>query len=129
MNIKTLGNNHSILDQYLAEIRDINIQTDPLRFRDNLNRIGELFAYEISKEMEFEVKDVQTPLGVAKVPKLKVSLFWPPFCVPDWPCTTGFSGFLTARRTALFRLSENIPKVENLKLSLNTWRRHRSTTK
>lgn len=71
MNIKTLGNNHSILDQYLAEIRDINIQTDPLRFRDNLNRIGELFAYEISKEMEFEVKDVQTPLGVAKVPKLK----------------------------------------------------------
>ncbi len=71
MNIKTLGNNHSILDQYLAEIRDINIQTDPLRFRDNLNRIGELFAYEISKEMEFEVQDVQTPLGVAKVPKLK----------------------------------------------------------
>ncbi|MCK3683841.1 uracil phosphoribosyltransferase [Maribellus sp. YY47] len=71
MNIKTLGNNHSILDQYLAEIRDINIQTDPLRFRDNLNRIGELFAYEISKEMAFEVQDVQTPLGVAKVPKLK----------------------------------------------------------
>lgn len=71
MDIKTLGNNHSILDQYLAEIRDINIQTDPLRFRDNLNRIGELFAYEISKEMEFEVTDVQTPLGIARVPKLK----------------------------------------------------------
>lgn len=70
MEIKVLGNNHSILDQYLAEIRDISIQTDPLRFRENLNRIGEVFAYEISKEMEFEVKDVQTPLGIAKVPKL-----------------------------------------------------------
>ncbi len=70
MEIKVLGHNHSILDQYLAEIRDISIQTDPLRFRDNLNRIGELFAYEISKEMKFEVKDVQTPLGVAAVPKL-----------------------------------------------------------
>lgn len=71
MEIRILGNNHSVLDQYLAEIRDLNIQTDPLRFRDNLNRIGELFAYEISKEMEFEVNDVITPLGVARVPKLK----------------------------------------------------------
>jgi len=71
MDIKILGHNHSILDQYLAEIRDTTIQTDPLRFRDNLNRIGELFAYEISKEMLFEEKDVITPLGIAKVPKLK----------------------------------------------------------
>ncbi len=70
MEIKVLGNTHSILDQYLAEIRDISIQTDPLRFRDNLNRIGELFAYEISKELDFQVNDVQTPLGVARVPKL-----------------------------------------------------------
>jgi len=71
MEIKVLGNNHSILDQYLAEIRDVSIQTDPLRFRDNLNRIGELFAYEISKEMKFAVNDVQTPLGIAKVPTLE----------------------------------------------------------
>ncbi len=71
MEIKILGHNHSILDQYLSEIRDIHIQTDPLRFRDNLNRIGEIFAYEISKEIEFEVTDVTTPLGIAKVPKLK----------------------------------------------------------
>lgn len=71
MEIKILGHNHSILDQYLSEIRDINIQTDPLRFRDNLNRIGEIFAYEISKEVEYEINDVTTPLGIAKVPKLK----------------------------------------------------------
>lgn len=70
MEIKVLGNGHSILDQYLAEIRDISIQTDPLRFRDNLNRIGEIFAYEISKDLKFEEQDVQTPLGIAKVPKL-----------------------------------------------------------
>ncbi|MCF6356393.1 MAG: uracil phosphoribosyltransferase [Draconibacterium sp.] len=70
MNIKVLGNNQSILDQYFAEIRDISIQTDPLRFRENLYRIGELFAYEISKELNFEVTDVKTPLGIAKVPKM-----------------------------------------------------------
>lgn len=71
MEIKVLGNNHSIIDQYLAEIRDEKIQKDPLRFRENMYRIGEIFAYEISKTLEFEVTDVVTPLGVAKVPQLK----------------------------------------------------------
>ena len=70
MEIKILGNKHSILDQYLAEIRDITIQTDPLRFRENLYRIGEFFAFEISKELQFVVSDVTTPLGVAQVPVL-----------------------------------------------------------
>lgn len=71
MEIKILGNNHSILDQYLAEIRDISIQTDPLRFRENLYRIGEYFAFEISKELKFVVSEVTTPLGVAQVPVLE----------------------------------------------------------
>lgn len=71
MEIKILGNNHSILDQYLAEIRDESIQKDPLRFRENLYRIGELFAYEISKTLDYSVTEVTTPLGVANVPKLQ----------------------------------------------------------
>ena len=71
MDIKILGGNHSILDQYLSEIRDVVIQKDPLRFRENMFRIGEIFAYEISKVLEFEVADVTTPLGIAKVPMLK----------------------------------------------------------
>jgi uracil phosphoribosyltransferase len=71
MEIKILGNNHSILDQYLAEIRDESIQKDPLRFRENLYRIGELFAYEISKTLDFTVTEVTTPLGIADVPVLQ----------------------------------------------------------
>jgi uracil phosphoribosyltransferase len=71
MDIKILGNNHSILDQYLSEIRHEEIQKDPLRFRENMYRIGEIFAYEISKTMPFEVSDIKTPLGIAKVPTLK----------------------------------------------------------
>lgn len=71
MEVKILGNNHSVFDQYLAEIRDISIQKDPLRFRENLYRLGELFAYEISKELKYAVMDVTTPLGVAKVPMLE----------------------------------------------------------
>lgn len=71
MEIRVLGNNHSIIDQYLAEIRDVNIQKDPLRFRENMYRIGELFAYEISRELKYRVTDVVTPLGTAKVPVLE----------------------------------------------------------
>jgi uracil phosphoribosyltransferase len=71
MEVKVFGNNHTIFDQYLAEIRDYNIQKDPMRFRENMYRIGELFAYEISKELEFETSDIKTPLGIAKVPVLK----------------------------------------------------------
>ena len=71
MEIKILGNNQSILDQYLSEIRDVVIQKDPLRFRENMYRIGEIFAYEISKTLKYKVSEVNTPLGVAKVPTLQ----------------------------------------------------------
>lgn len=70
MEIKVLGNSHSIIDQYLAELRDITIQKDPLRFRENLQRLGELFGYEISKTLPYEEKEVITPLGIAHVPML-----------------------------------------------------------
>ena len=60
-----LGENNSILTQFIAEIRDERIQSDRLRFRRNLERIGEIFAYEISKQLSYIKKDIQTPLGIA----------------------------------------------------------------
>jgi uracil phosphoribosyltransferase len=71
MEIKILGNNHSIIDQFLAEIRDKSIQKDPMRFRENLYRLGELFAYEISKDLNYKTTEIETPLGVAPVPVLE----------------------------------------------------------
>jgi uracil phosphoribosyltransferase len=70
MEIKVLGNSHSVIDQYLGELRDVAIQKDPLRFRENLQRLGELFGFEISKTLPYEVRDIVTPLGIAKVPML-----------------------------------------------------------
>lgn len=67
MKIINLGEQNSIFNQFVAEIRDKNIQTDPLRFRKNIERIGEIFAYEISKTLEYSTKDVSTPLGTARV--------------------------------------------------------------
>lgn len=71
MEVKILGEAHSIFNQYIAEIRDEMVQKDSLRFRRNLERLGEVFAYEISKTLTYKIDDVKTPLGIAKVPKLK----------------------------------------------------------
>lgn len=69
--VHNLSLNNSIINQFVAEVRDVSIQGDRMRFRRNLERIGEIFAYEISKTLTFEMKEVTTPLGVANVPVLK----------------------------------------------------------
>ena len=60
-----LGKKHTIFNHFISEIRDVNIQNDSMRFRRNIERIGEVFAYEISKEMEYENQDITTPLGIS----------------------------------------------------------------
>ena len=67
----TLDDSPSLFSQLLAEIRDVGIQQDRMRFRRNLERIGEIFAYEISKVLEYSPKDVKTPLGAAPVNSLR----------------------------------------------------------
>ena len=64
--IHNLSEHNSIFNQYIAEIRDVSIQKDPLRFRRNLERMGEMFAYEISKKLEYKKIITQTPLGEAE---------------------------------------------------------------
>ena len=55
----------SLVSRYMLELRDTSIQHDPMRFRANLDRIGEIMAYEISKRLNYKNVDVQTPLGTA----------------------------------------------------------------
>ncbi len=68
--IINLSSSNSIFNQFIAEIRDEKIQKDRMRFRRNLKRTGEIFAYEISKKLNYDIQDIQTPLGIAKVPIL-----------------------------------------------------------
>ena len=66
MKIVNFAETDSVLNQYVAEFRDVQVQGDRLRFRRNIERIGEIMAYEMSKELAYSVKQVQTPLGVAQ---------------------------------------------------------------
>jgi uracil phosphoribosyltransferase len=69
--VRNIGQQTSVFNQYLAEVRDAVIQTDSLRFRKNMERMAAIFAYEISKGMEYVTTEVSTQLGVAEVPVLK----------------------------------------------------------
>jgi len=65
MEIINLGKQNSIFNHFVREIRDVTIQKDPMRFRRNIERIGEIFAYEISKKMTYVNNDITTPLGIS----------------------------------------------------------------
>lgn len=67
MKIIDLSETNSILNQYVSEIRNVNVQNDRLRFRRNIERIGEIMAYEMSKTLAYSVKEIQTPLGISPV--------------------------------------------------------------
>ncbi len=69
--VHILGNNNSVFNEYIAEIRDETIQKDSMRFRRNMERMGEIMAYEISKTLAFENKDTTTPLGIATVSRIQ----------------------------------------------------------
>lgn len=63
MEVINFAETPSIVNRYMMELRDITVQHDPLRFRTNLDRIGQIMAYEISKRMSYREKVVSTPLG------------------------------------------------------------------
>ena len=67
MEINILNRQNTVLNKFIAEIRDRRIQCDSMRFRRNLERIGELMAYEISKRFRYTPRTVETPLGEAEV--------------------------------------------------------------
>ena len=66
MKVKHLIEENSLLCHFVAEMRDIEIQKDAMRFRRNVERVGEIMAYELSKNLHYTERDVQTPLGVAR---------------------------------------------------------------
>ena len=68
--VHNLSQSTSIFNTFLGELRDCTIQTDPMRFRRNLERIAEVMAYELSKKLDYQIEKVTTPLGEAEVSRL-----------------------------------------------------------
>ncbi len=72
--VHDLSKTNSVFNTFVSELRDVTIQKDPMRFRRNLERISEIIAYELSKELEYEEKIVETPLGEAPTFLIKSNL-------------------------------------------------------
>ena len=81
---------NTVLHKFMAELRDAKIQTDSMRFRRNLERVGEVMAYEISKELHYVPQVVDTPLGQAEVPMIADNIVLAPILRAGLPFHQGF---------------------------------------
>ena len=100
MKVVNLGENPSVLNNFIAEMRDATIQKDRLRFRTNLERVGEIFAYELSKELTYTEKDVVTPLGIARVATCDTALVISTILRAGLPLQKGVFNFFDHAETA-----------------------------
>lgn len=67
MEVNILSGRNTVLNRFIAELRDVAVQGDSMRFRRNLERVGEVMAYEVSKALEYAPATVETPLGEAEI--------------------------------------------------------------
>lgn len=100
MKIINLSENNSILNHYLKEIRSIEIQRDAMRFRRNMERIGEIMAYEISKSMHYVAEDVKTPLGIAPTNVIDEKIVISTILRAGLPFHTGFLNYFDKAENA-----------------------------
>jgi len=73
MQVHYLSEENSILNHFLGQIRNVNVQNDSMRFRRNIERIGEVMAYELSKNLHYKNIEITTPLGIKKLLKLLIN--------------------------------------------------------
>ena len=100
MKIINLSDNNSVLKHYIKEIRSVKIQKDSMRFRRNMERIGEIMAYEMSKTMRYKGEDVKTPLGVAHVEVIDEKIVISTILRAGLPFHQGFLSYFDAAENA-----------------------------
>ena len=106
MQIHILSENNSVLNHFLGQIRNVNVHNDSMRFRRNIERIGEIMAYELSKELHYTDVEIQTPLGIKKTTEIKDQLVLCSILRAGLPLHIGFlnyfdsaeNGFVSAYR-------------------------------
>lgn len=106
MRIHHLSSGNSVLNHFLAEIRDVAVHGDSMRFRRNIERIGEVMAYELSRQLHYRDTEIQTPLGVKQTTEISDQLVICSILRAGLPLHTGFlnvfdaaeNGFISAYR-------------------------------
>ncbi|PAM92735.1 uracil phosphoribosyltransferase [Flavobacterium sp. IR1] len=93
MKIHYISENNSVLNHFLGQIRNVNVQNDSMRFRRNIERIGEIMAYELSKELSYKNIEIQTPLGFKKTTQIENDLVLCSILRAGLPLHNGFLNY------------------------------------
>lgn len=113
MKIVNFAEQHSLISQYMAELRDINVQTDMLRFRTNLRRIGQIMAYEISRTLQYRKEEIQTPLAQAQVDLIDTKLVLATIFRAGVPFHQGFLDYFDHAENAFVSAYRKYKEKEN----------------
>lgn len=113
MEVINFADTPSLVSQYMSELRDVNIQHDMLRFRRNLERIGEIMAYEMSKRMRYKTIDVTTPLAVAPCQVLDEQVVLATIFRAGIPFHKGFLDFFDHSQNAFVSAYRKYREKEN----------------
>jgi uracil phosphoribosyltransferase len=105
-----LNNSNTIGNQFLAELRDANIQQNRLRFRNNQERLGEILAYEISKKLKYITTEVQTPLGIATINMPETQPVLGTILRAGLPFHQGFMNYFTQSPSAFITAYRKVKK-------------------
>lgn len=113
MKIVNFAEHDSLLSQYLTELRDVNVQQDRLRFRRNLERIGQIMAYEISRTLRYRNVPVQTPLDTALFPVLDQQIVLATIFRAGVPFHQGFLSYFDNAENAFVSAYRKYKEKEN----------------
>lgn len=113
MKVINFADTPSLVSQYMSELRDVNIQGDMLRFRRNLERIGEIMAYEISKTIAYDEVDVTTPLAQSRCERIAEQLVLATIFRAGLPFHQGFLNFFDHAQNAFVSAYRKYKEKEN----------------
>jgi len=118
MKVINLGLKNSVLNKFVSEMRDKSVQKDSLRFRRNLERLGEIFAYEISQTLEYSSKQFVTPLGIADIPTYDNKLVVATILRAGLPLHQGILNFFDDAQNAFVAAYRKYDKGEDFHINI-----------
>lgn len=113
MKIINFAEQPSLVSEYLTEMRDVNIQNDPMRFRRNLERVGQIMAYEISRTLRYKDKEIRTPLAEMSTPVLAEQVVLATIFRAGVPFHQGFLSYFDRAENAFVSAYRKYTDVEN----------------
>lgn len=118
MKVINFADQKSLVNQYLTEMRDTNVQSDPLRFRRNLERIGQIMAYEISKTLNYSSKAITTPLADTESPIVRDRVVLATIFRAGVPFHQGFLSYFDYAENAFVSAYRKYKEKENFEVCI-----------